>query len=305
MARVMIFGSSGRSGQAMVRTARERGHETITPTHAECDLLQAEQAAETVRKARADIVINCAAISGLEACADNAEAARTINAKTPAAIAAACRRIGATFVHLSTDYVLEGDTPGLKDETTPCAPICAYGQSKLEGERLIAEANAAGLILRVSWLCGNPERPGFPESIAMKALAGQPLAAIDDKDSLPTDVHELAHAALQLAERKASGTYHICSTGAPVTWWQNATLAVQTLVEEGALPQAPAITAQKLDAVPFFREPRPRHTAMDNTKLRAHGICMSSAQDTIRRAVRNYLALSVNQAKRGQQPRLT
>ncbi len=276
----------------MAEEAKARGHDITAPTHAECDLLRPEQAAEAVLAAQADIVINCAAISGLEACADDAEAAHLINAAAPAAMAQACQRCGAQFVHLSTDYVLEGEHPGLKDEHTACAPICVYGQSKLEGERAVAAANAAALILRVSWLCGNPSKPGFPESIAAKALAGQPLAAIDDKDSLPTDVCELATAALQLAEERRSGCFHLCSTGEPITWWQSAALALQTLAEEGALPELPTLGAQKLDEVPFFREPRPRHTAMDNARLRALGICMSSAEDTIRNAVKRLLRIS-------------
>ncbi len=274
----------------MVETAQARGHSTTAPTHAACDLRHPEQVAQAVLEARADIVINCAAVSGLEACADDAQAARCINAEAPAAMARACKCCGARFVHLSTDYVLCGREPGLKGEQSPCAPICVYGESKLAGEHAVAAANEESLILRVSWLCGNPARPGFPESIAMKALAGQPLAAIDDKDSLPTDVYELAAAALQLAERGERGTLHLCSTGQPISWWQSAQLALRALVEAGALPHLPPIAAQKLAQAHFFREPRPRHTAMDNAALRARGIAMSSAQDTIRNAVRRYLA---------------
>ncbi len=274
----------------MVHVARERGYEVLAPTHAECDLLQPERVADAVLAARVDIVINCAATSGLEACADDAQAAGLINTASPAAMARACRQSGAHFVHLSTDYVLCGEQPGLKDESHPCNPICVYGESKWAGEQEIAKANADSLILRVSWLCGNPAKPGFPEGTAMKALAGQPLAAIDDKDSLPTDVYELATAALLLAEKRESGTLHVCSTGEPISWWQSATRAVQTLVEEGALAHAPAIAVQKLAEAHFFREARPRHTAMSNARLRALGISMSSAEDTIRNAVRRYLA---------------
>ncbi len=273
----------------MAEAAQQQGHEVICPAHADCDLLHPSAAAAAVLASRAGIVINCAAISGLEACADDAAAAHTLNAEAPAAMARACRETGARFIHLSTDYVLCGNEPGLKGEDAPCRPICEYGRSKLAGEQQVSAANPESLVLRVSWLCGNPARPGFPESIAMKALAGQPLAAIDDKVSLPTDVNELAAAALQLAAMRVRGLLHVCSTGDPVSWWQNAHTALQTLVQEGALPRLPEIAAQKLDEVPFFREPRPRHTAMDNARLRALGITMSGAEATIRNAVRRWL----------------
>ncbi len=273
----------------MVQAARARGHEIIAPTHAECDLLNAAAVSNAILASRAGIVINCAAISGLEACAANPLAAHLINAAAPTAMALACRHTGAHFVHLSTDYVLSGHKPGLKNETTPCKPICTYGESKREAELAIAEANAQSLILRVSWLCGNPQKPGFTESIAAKALAGQPLAAIADKYSLPTDVHELAETALQLAEERERGTWHLSSGGEPLSWHNIAQLTLKALVEAAALTEAPAITPQRLNDVPFFREPRPRHTAMDNSRLRARGIRLSSAEETIHRAVQRWL----------------
>ncbi len=274
----------------MVAEAQARGHSLLTPTHADCDLVTPQAVADAVLASQADIVINCAAISGLEACAEDALATHRINAAAPAAMALACRHSGARFVHLSTDYVLCGRKPGLRDEGAPCRPICLYGESKREGEIQVQEANAESLILRVSWLCGNPQKPGFPESMAARALAGQPLAAIADKYSLPTDVQELAYAALELAESGRRGLFHLCSTGEPVSWWYCAELAMQALVEAGALPHAPAIAEQRLAEVPFFREPRPRHTAMSNAKLRACGIRMSSTGETIAHAVQRWLA---------------
>ncbi len=273
----------------MVAEAQARGHSLLTPAHADCDLLCPQAVADAVLASQASIVINCAAISGLEACAEDALAAHRVNAAAPAAMALACRHSGACFVHLSTDYVLCGRKPGLRDEGAHCRPICLYGESKREGELEVQEANAESLILRVSWLCGNPQKPGFPESMAARALAGQALAAIEDKWSLPTDVQELARAAFELAESGRRGLFHVCSTGEPISWHRCAELAVQALVEAGMLPHAPAIAGQKLAEVPFFREPRPRHTAMCNAKLRACGIRMSCAEDTVRHAVQRWL----------------
>ncbi len=290
MASVMIFGGSGRSGQAMVETALRRGHSVLAPTHGDCDLADAESVSKAVLSARTDVVINCAAISGLEACADDALTAHRVNAVAPAAMALACRHTGGRFVHLSTDYVLGGHKAGLKDETARCKPGCLYAASKWEGEQQIMEVGAESLILRVSWLCGNPARPGFAESVAAKAVAELPLAAVADKYSLPTDVYELAEAALQLAENRQSGLLHVCATGAPTSWHQYAEFVVQALVDEGALPQVAGVSAQRLKEVPFFREERPQHTAMNNARLRALGIPMSSVEDTVRKAVRRWLA---------------
>ena len=274
----------------MCRTAAERGAEVLAPAHEECPLEDTERVSDYVLQNEAQVVVNCAAISGLEACGDDPLRAHLINAVAPAAMALACRHTGARFVHLSTDYVLDGRRPGLKNESSKCRPACAYAESKREGEQQVLEAWEESIIARVSWICGNPARPGFPESIVTKALAGQPLSAIADKTSLPTDAEDIARAVLALAANSnAGGIYHLCAQGEPMSWWDCATIAADEAVRLGALSAPPEIARQKLDEVPFFRETRPRHTAMSCERLAQHGITMPTAEESIRCAVRRLL----------------
>ena len=252
---------------------------------------------EMVLGSGAELVVNCAAISGLEACGDDPLRAHLINAVAPAAMALACRHTGARFVHLSTDYVLDGRRDGLKDESAKCRPACVYAESKREGELQVQEAWAESIIARVSWICGNPAKPGFAESVVAKALAGYSLAAIADKTSLPTDAEDIARVVLALASAGAKGVFHVCSRGEPMSWWDCARVALDEAVQGGMLPSVPEVGPQKLDEVSFFREPRPRHTAMVSTRLAAFGISMPTAEETIRRAVRRwYGALKTSHA---------
>lgn len=288
--RILIFGASGRTGQVLQAAAVQAGYEVLAPAHAECPLEQAEQVSDLVLGCGAQLVVNCAAISGLEACADDPLQAHLVNAVAPAAMALACRHTGARFVHLSTDYVLCGRRPGVKDESARCRPINWYAESKREGELQVLEALPTAVVARVSWVCGNPQKPSFIESSVAKALAGQELAAVADKVSLPTDAADIARAALALGEGDYAGIIHVCSGGEPLSWWHCATLALQAAVEQGALPAAPAIAQQKLDEVPFFREPRPRYTGMSNARLTGQlGIAMPGAAETVAAVVRRYL----------------
>ncbi len=288
--RVLIFGASGRTGQVLRAAAEQAGHEVLPPAHAECPLEQAEQVSDLVLTSGAGLVVNCAAISGLEACAADPLQAHLVNALAPAAMALACRHTGARFVHLSTDYVLCGRKPGLKEENARCRPISWYGESKREGELQVLEALPTAVVARVSWVCGNPARPSFMESTLARALAGQPLAAVADKVSLPTDAADIARAALALGNSDYAGVVHLTSSGEPLSWWQCATLALQCAAGLGALPAAPPVQQQKLDEVPFFKEPRPRHTAMDNTRLTSRlGISMPTAQETIATVTHRFL----------------
>ena len=289
--RILIFGASGRTGQVLQAAAEQAGYEVLAPTHAECPLEQAEAVSDLVLGSGAQLVVNCAAISGLEACAEDPLQAHLVNAVAPAAMALACRHTGARFVHLSTDYVLDGRRPGLKDESTKCRPISWYGESKREGELQVLESLPSAVVARVSWVCGNPAKPSFIEGALQRALAGQPLAAVADKDSLPTDAADIARAVLALGEGSFSGVVQVTSSGEPLSWWQCAMLALQAAVEQGALPAMPPVEQQKLDEVPFFKEPRPRHTAMDNTRLTGQlGIPMPTAAEAVRRVALRFLA---------------
>ena len=276
----------------MAAEVRVRGWELLAPAHAECDLEQPDAVADFVLEHPADVVVNCAAISGLEACADDPLRAHRINAMSSAAMALACRHTGARFIHLSTDYVLDGRKPGFKAEDAHCRPEGWYAQSKREGELEVLDALPQAVVARVSWICGNPRKPAFVEQMLSKALNGQPLAAIADKFSMPTDARDIARAVLQLAETDYRGVIHLCSGAEgeePLSWWNCAQLALQEAVRLGALHSLPDITRQKLAEASFFREPRPRHTAMDNARLRSLGITMPSAAHPIQTATARFL----------------
>ncbi|MBQ8479642.1 MAG: NAD(P)-dependent oxidoreductase [Akkermansia sp.] len=287
--KMLIFGGSGRTGQVMQRAATAAGWEVQAPTHADCDLLNTQAVTAAVLESGAAAVVNCAAISGLEACLDDPLTAHLVNAVAPAAMALACRHTGARFVHLSTDYVLEGQRPGLKNESTRCKPANVYGLSKREGEQQVTEALESALILRVSWVCGNPAKPSFVESSLSKALAGAPLAAIADKYSLPTDATDIARVVLELLPRQVGGVLHVCSGGEPLSWYDCAMIVLQHAVALGALPQLPPMQQQLLAQATFFREVRPRHTAMSNERLLSLGIPMPTAVQTLQNVAERYL----------------
>ena len=289
--KILIFGGSGRTGQVLSRVAGQAGFAVQAPTHAECPLEDAEAVSDWVLGSQVDMVVNCAAISGLEACADDPLQAHLVNAVAPAAMALACRHTGARMVHLSTDYVLDGRRPGKKDESSKCRPVNWYAESKREGELQVLEALPTAVVARVSWVCGNPQKPSFVEGCVARALAGAPLAAVADKESFPTDAVDIARAALALGSGDYAGVVHVCSSGEPLSWWHCATLALQAAVQQGALPALPSITEQKLDEVPFFREPRPRYTGMSNARLTGQlGIPMPTVQETIAAVVQRFLA---------------
>lgn len=289
---LLIFGASGRTGAVLAREAQAQGFSCHCPTHAELPLEDlSELEAAILSRPKLAGVINCAAISGLEACLDDAFAAHCANALAPAQMALACRHTGARFIHLSTDYVLDGRRQGLKDESSKCRPCCTYAMSKWEGEQQVSEANDNAIIARVSWVCGNPVKPSFVEQTCAKALQAEPLAAIADKFSMPTNAADIARACLcMLTCPQARGIVHLCSScEQPLSWWDCAQIALQELHRLGLINAIPTVEQQRLAEVSFFRDERPRHTAMMNTRLTQQwGIAMPRAQEAIAEAVKTY-----------------
>lgn len=132
---LIIIGASGRTGSVLSPIAKAQGYACLTPSHAELPLEDGDALSDYIlSQPKVVAVINCAAISHIERCLDDAFAAHCVNALAPAQMALACRHTGARFIHLSTDYVLDGRRAGLKDESAKCRPSCTYAMSKWEGE---------------------------------------------------------------------------------------------------------------------------------------------------------------------------
>ncbi len=268
MSKTLVFGAGGRVGSILTEYLEKFGKDVLACRHADCDLCNLAAVKDVILSSGATHVINCAAVSGIEACLDDPVTAHYVNAMAPELMARLCRQEGMRFIHLSTDYVLDGRRPGLLKEDGKCRPECTYGESKLEAELRIREEMPQALIARVAWVFGNPARPSFPEMMLRRALNGQPLAAIADKWSMPTYVADLCEwLGFLLYENAAGCILHLCQSGEPVSWHEYAVTTLKSAVKHGLLTDLPAVAEQKLDQQAGFRDARPRHTAMSSQAL--------------------------------------
>ncbi|MGB6220359.1 SDR family oxidoreductase [Haloferula sp.] len=261
--RLAITGTQGRVGRALADRLGKT-FEVHELDRGNFDL-SAPDLGKRLSRLDFDLLLHPAAMTSLEACEDDPELARRINAEAPGELAKVCRLSGRGMVHFSTDYVLAGDVPGLHDEDFRVEPISVYGESKLGGERRVLDEG--GCVMRVSWVFG-PERPAFPDQVITRALAGEPLMAVADKTSLPTFTRDLAEwVGAGLETGFPNDVLHACNGGEPVSWHGMALEVVECLLEEGRLKVRPVVETQKLDEISAFRAARPRHTAMATGKL--------------------------------------
>lgn len=262
--RVAVTGTTGRVGAALTRHLADR-HQVIPLPREVCDLADSESLNAALEGLNCDVFINPAGLTSLEACEDDPRLAMRVNSAAPGKIALWAASHGVRMIHFSTDYVFSGESTAFLAEQVRPKPLSAYGRSKLAGEQAVL-THPGNLVIRVSWVFG-PEKPSFVDQIYDAALAGCPLAAVDDKFSLPTYTPDLVAWVDGLIDCNATGIVHACNPGNPVSWHGLAEVAVREMTACGVIGECPDIAVQKLDEMKNFRAVRPRFTAMDIGRL--------------------------------------
>ncbi|GEP42750.1 SDR family oxidoreductase [Brevifollis gellanilyticus] len=265
--KLLITGTTGRLGGVLVRHYTSR-YDLLTPGRDRLDLSKPESMTTALRDMDFDLLINCAGITSPDVCEREPELAARINAEAPAVMATECQRRGARMIQISTDYVFDGETEDLLDETLITNPVNHYGRTKRDGETTVLRECPEALVARVSWLFGGSNGPSFPDQILNEVRQGKSLQAIGDKWSAPTSVHDIA-SWLELLWQKmpsVSGPLNLCNSGV-ATWQTYGQQVVDFAVELGLLAERLEVKGNRLDDFPSFIARRPRHTVMSNARL--------------------------------------
>lgn len=262
--KIAITGTTGRVGAALASYFFSLGGNVISLDRNQFDLTNPERFDELLDNI--DVLINPAALSAPDECENFPEQANAINHLAPQRMAEICEMRGIRFVHFSTDYVFSGHDVGKRREKDEAHAINVYGTTKRAGELAVMQANPAAIILRVSWVYG-ADKPAFVEQVFRKILNNDPLEAIADKWSIPTSMKDLCEWVNFLINQRASGIYHACNAGEPVSWHGIAVALQESMFHQGLISSAREIMATKLSDISHFSAPRPIYTAMDSSQL--------------------------------------
>ncbi len=209
--KILILGAKGMLGNDL-RLQLEGTHQAAGVDSAECDITSPADCKRAVAEYAPDVVVNAAAYANVDGCETERERCFAVNAEGVKNIALACRGKGITVVHFSTDYVFDGSGSAPYREEDAAAPINAYGFSKLQGERLLAEFAESWLLIRTSWLYGLYGR-NFVKAILEKAETSSNLEVVSDQIGSPTFARDLAFAVGVLIGEKKTGVYHLTNRG--------------------------------------------------------------------------------------------
>ena len=269
--RFLVTGSGGQLGICLVRQiGAGAGHAlAAAPGHAQLDVADRAAVGAALDAARPDAVVNAAAFTWVDRCETERELAWRVNAEAPGVIAQECAARGIRLVHVSTDYVFDGEASRPYTEEDPVSPRTEYGRGKLEGERRVGDAMPGALVVRTSWVFG----PGRNFIATMLGAAARrraeggdaPLRVVDDQFGSPTYAADLAGWILRLVEGEARGLYHLANRGV-ATWWEVAREALD-------LAGFREVPIERVGTGEFPRPaPRPAYSALGCAKADAAGV---------------------------------
>lgn len=295
--KILLLGKNGQVGWELQRSLAPLGELIALDRHSRdlcADLTNLKGLAATVQAVRPDIIVNAAAHTAVDKAESEPELARLINATAPGILAQEADKLGAWLVHYSTDYVFDGSGSQPWVEADTPAPLNVYGQTKLEGEQLIAENCSKYLIFRTSWVYA--ARGGnFAKTMLRLAQERERLTVIDDQWGAPTGAELIAdvtaHAIRQVLQQpEHAGAYHLAASGE--TTWNG--YAKHVIAQAERVQPAIKITAKEVAPVPTSAFPtpakRPRNSRLDTGKLQAtFDLCLPAWQQGVDRMLTEIL----------------
>ncbi|GAB4138180.1 MAG: hypothetical protein Fur0046_12640 [Cyanobacteria bacterium J069] len=193
MTSILLIGAKGQLGQELQRHLRNVG--TVTSLdRRRVDLTRPEQIYQAVYECQPDVIVNAAAYTAVDQAEREPELAYAINGNAPTTLAEIAERLGAALIHVSTDYVFNGQTHTPYQETDPTEPISAYGRSKLAGEIGIRQACDRHIILRTAWVYGSWGKSNFVKTMLRLGGDRQEVRVVCDQVGAPTWAADLAQA---------------------------------------------------------------------------------------------------------------
>jgi dTDP-4-dehydrorhamnose reductase len=288
MEKVLITGAGGQLGLAVNKVLRDTKDYTIYRTSQIGDAKENIQPFDITDEAavnylmddlKPDIIINCAAFTAVDLCESEEDNAYRVNALGPKFLATAAERVGAKLVHISTDYVYDGQAgkPYIEGDSTN--PISAYGRTKLAGDEFVEKCCKKFFILRTAWVYG--EGKNFVKTMLRLADSGKQLRVVGDQFGTPTSALEIARVIAFLIKTESYGLYHTTCEGS-TSWYA---FAVEIMKEAGKEVHIKAISTSEYPTP----AKRPMYSVLDNKALRErHGYVMKDWKDAFKEYRKDY-----------------
>jgi dTDP-4-dehydrorhamnose reductase len=265
--RWLVTGANGQLGSDLLRVlAGEPPAGVVGLGRSALDITDPDAVRKVFLDVRPDLVLNAAGYTAVDAAESDEDTARLVNAEGPAVLALACAEHGASMVHVSTDYVFDGDARTPYPVDAPTVPRSAYGRTKLAGEQAVRAAlPGRSWVVRTAWVYGQTGS-NFVKTMVRLERERDAIDVVDDQRGSPTWSADLARGLVALARRAPKpGVYH-CTNSGDTTWYG---LAQAVFAELGA--DASRVHPTSTDRFPR-PAPRPAYSVLSADAWLAAGL---------------------------------
>ena len=270
--RILLTGANGQVGRELSSCGGQRGLEILALDRSDLDITDPVSVGREVNRSGVSLVVNAVGYTAVDQAESEPELAFAVNRDGPTYLASACEKAGIPLVHISTDYVFDGQKQGAYLETDPVSPLSVYGKSKAAGEVEVREHLKEHLILRTGWLYG-VHGHNFVKTMLRLGREREKVQVVTDQYGCPTYAADLAETILRIAAKLLDGrqvhwgTYHYCGKG--VTSWHGFAEAIFNLARKYVplkVKQTEAITTAEYPTA----AKRPANSVLDCSLFRSH-----------------------------------
>lgn len=215
--KVLVTGGGGQLGLALAEHLPERGHEAVSLARADLDITDARAVGRTLDQHDPGMVVNAAAFTNVDLCEQEIEAAYAVNAAGPRNLARECAERGTWLVHVSTNYVFDGEQERAYEPFDTPRPVSAYGRTKLAGEEHVMRLTNRWTVVRTAGVYGRGNN--FVRTMVRVAAERDQLKVKNDEYVSPTNAGDLAEGITGLVEGGGYGLYHLTNAGS-CSWYE-------------------------------------------------------------------------------------
>ncbi|MEL7628885.1 dTDP-4-dehydrorhamnose reductase [Pectobacterium aroidearum] len=262
--RVLLTGSNGQLGRCFQDRLPADWQVWATDT-TELDITDYAKVLVAVKEYQPDVIVNAAAYTAVDKAESEPELAALVNKTGPENLARAAKEVNARLVHVSTDYVFDGNATVPYVETDKTNPLGVYGQTKLDGEIAVSSVLPEAIIIRTAWVFSEYGN-NFVKTMLRLAKERDELSIVSDQRGCPTYAGDIAQAIIDLLKQQAEGgIYHYCGDS-EVAWSDFADAIFSSAEKQGMLVNVPVVNAICTAQYPTPAK-RPSYSTLNNNKI--------------------------------------
>lgn len=281
--KVLLTGSKGQLGNCFC-DCLPAGWQVLATDVDTLDITDLAKVKQQVIEYRPDVIVNAAAYTAVDKAESDQQIATLINEIGPKNLALAANEVGARLVHVSTDYVFDGEANTPYIETAITNPLGVYGKTKLAGEIAVSQIQPDALIIRTAWVFSEYGN-NFVKTMLRLGKDRDELNVVADQFGCPTYAGDIAVAIIELLKKNADGgIYHFCGDS-QVAWNEFAEAIFTSALKMKQLPKLPVVKAIGTEQYPTPAR-RPKYSVLNCDKIKLQGIALSCWRDKIDAIVR-------------------